>query len=89
MQTAFGAKHTGCQRIKQGSCPRRGGRRLSGHGLLAVPTAADGKVVYPKGNNYIVDAVRSAVLAREQERLDDLTEVVPFVMPVMTDPVFW
>ena len=52
-------------------------------------TMANGKVVYSKGNDHIVDAVRCAALVRDQQRLDELSEViVPFVTPVMTDPIF-
>ena len=52
-------------------------------------TLVNGKVIYSKGNDHIVDAVRCAMLVRDQERLDQLTEVVPMVMPRLTDPIFW
>ena len=51
-------------------------------------TLSNGNVVYSKGNDHIVDAVRCAMLVRDQERLDRLDEVVPCLMPLMTDPVF-
>jgi len=51
-------------------------------------TLSNGNVVYSKGNDHVVDAVRCAMLVRDQERLDRISEVVPCVMPVMTDPVF-
>ena len=53
-------------------------------------TLSDGRVVYSKGNDHIIDAVRCAALVRDQQRLDDIAEVaVPYVTPVMTDPIFW
>ena len=52
-------------------------------------TLVNGKVIYSKGNDHIVDAVRCAMLVRDQERLDQIHEVVPMVMPVWTDPIFW
>jgi len=48
----------------------------------------NGKVIYSKGNDHIVDAVRCAALVRDQERLDQLHEEVPTVRPVLTDPIF-
>ncbi len=51
-------------------------------------TLSNGNVVYSKGNDHIVDAVRCAMLVRDQERLDRITEETPNVMPVMTEPVF-
>jgi len=50
--------------------------------------ASNNAVVYSKGNDHIVDAVRCAMLAREQQGLDDIEVVVPNVTPVMTDPIF-
>jgi len=52
-------------------------------------TLANGKVIYSKGNDHIVDAVRCAMLVRDQERLDQLREIVPTITPVLTDPIFW
>ncbi|MCE5314621.1 MAG: hypothetical protein ABFD49_11755 [Armatimonadota bacterium] len=51
-------------------------------------TLANGKIVYSKGNDHIVDAVRCAVLAHEQVALDQVREEIVFVMPVLTDPIF-
>jgi len=47
-----------------------------------------GKVIYSKGNDHVVDAVRCAVLVRDEERLDGMSEVVPRVHPLLTDPIF-
>ena len=52
-------------------------------------TLVNGNVIYSKGNDHIVDAVRCAVLVRDQQRLDQIEEIVPTVMPVLTDPIFW
>ena len=52
-------------------------------------TLSNGRIVYSKGNDHIVDAVRCAVLVRAQERLDKLREIIPMVTPVATDPIFW
>ena len=41
-----------------------------------------------EGNDHVVDAVRCAMLVRDQERLDRIAEETPNVMPVMTEPVF-
>ena len=51
-------------------------------------TLHDGRVVYAKGNDHIVDAVRCALLAREQANLDQVREETISLVPVMTDPVF-
>ena len=51
-------------------------------------TLHDGRVVYAKGNDHIVDAVRCAVLAREQANLDQVGEETVSLVPVMTEPVF-
>jgi hypothetical protein len=52
-------------------------------------TLANGKVIYSKGNDHVVDAVRCAMLVRDQERLDEIHEVTPDVYPVLTEPIFW
>ena len=49
---------------------------------------ATGKVVYSKGNDHIIDAVRYALLIREEESLDQGGEEVISLKPVLTDPVF-
>ena len=51
-------------------------------------TLVNGKVIYSKGNDHVVDAVRCAVLVRDEERLDGMTEVVPRLHPLLTDPIF-
>lgn len=51
-------------------------------------TLQNGNVVYSKGNDHIVDAVRCAMLSHEQNRLDGAREETVSVMPVVTDPVF-
>ncbi len=51
-------------------------------------TLQNGNVVYSKGNDHIVDAVRCAMLAHEQNRLDGAREETVSVMPVITEPVF-
>jgi hypothetical protein len=51
-------------------------------------TLHDGRVVYSKGNDHIIDAVRCALLAREQANLDQIGEETVSLKPVLTDPVF-
>ena len=51
-------------------------------------TLSNGNVVYSKGNDHIIDAVRCAMLAREQGRLDEVREETVSLVPVVTDPVF-
>ena len=51
--------------------------------------ASNNAVVYSKGNDHIVDAVRCAMLVRDQQRLDDIEVIVPNLRPVLTDPIFW
>ena len=51
-------------------------------------TLQNGNVVYSKGNDHIVDAVRCAMLAHEQNRLEGAREETVSVMPVITEPVF-
>jgi len=49
-------------------------------------------IIYSKGNDHVVDAVRCAFLAREMKRLRGLQPMVEenaLVMPVVTEPVFW
>ena len=52
-------------------------------------TLSNGNVIYSKGNDHIIDAVRCAMLVREQRSLDQITEETVCVMPVLTDPVFF
>lgn len=51
-------------------------------------TLSNGNVIYSKGNDHIIDAVRCAVLVREQRSLDQVSEETVCIMPVLTDPVF-
>lgn len=51
-------------------------------------TLRDGKIVYSKGNDHIIDAVRCALLAREKGRLDEVHEETVLLRPVYTNPVF-
>lgn len=51
-------------------------------------TLSNGNVIYSKGNDHIIDAVRCAMLVREQRSLDQITEETVCVMPVVTDPIF-
>lgn len=52
-------------------------------------TLSNGNVIYSKGNDHIIDAVRCAMLVREQRSLDQITEETVCVLPVLTDPVFF
>ena len=51
-------------------------------------TLRDGRVIYSKGNDHIIDAVRCALLAREQANLDQIGEETVSLIPILTDPVF-
>jgi hypothetical protein len=51
-------------------------------------TLHNGIVVYSKGNDRIVDAVRCALLAREQGKLDQAGEETVSLTPLITEPVF-
>ena len=51
-------------------------------------TLSNGNIIYSKGNDHIVDAVRCAMLAHEQGTLDGVSEERVSVMPVLTNPVF-
>lgn len=51
-------------------------------------TLSNGNIIYSKGNDHIVDAVRCAMLAHGQGRLDAVTEERVCVMPILTDPIF-
>ena len=48
----------------------------------------DGRVVYSKGNDHIIDADRCAILDREQANLDQIGEETVSLKPVLTDSVF-
>ena len=51
-------------------------------------TLSGGNVIYSKGNDHVIDAVRCAVLAREQGRLDQVREEAVSLMPLTTNPIF-
>ena len=51
-------------------------------------TLRDGKVIYSKGNDHIVDAMRCAILVREEGNLDPIGEETVSLKPVLTNPVF-
>jgi hypothetical protein len=49
----------------------------------------DSAVIYSKGNDHIIDAVRCAVLVRELSRIaPEGATLVPVWTPLLTDPVF-
>ncbi|MHB9124562.1 MAG: terminase large subunit domain-containing protein [Armatimonadota bacterium] len=52
-------------------------------------TLQNGNVIYSKGNDHIVDAVRCAVLAHEESKIEDVEVQVVCLMPVLTDPIFF
>lgn len=52
-------------------------------------TLSNGNVIYSKGNDHIIDAVRCAMLVREQRSLDQVSEETVCVIPVLTDPIFF
>ncbi|MBI5788960.1 MAG: hypothetical protein HZA78_08920, partial [Candidatus Schekmanbacteria bacterium] len=51
---------------------------------------AGGRIQYPKGNDHIIDAVRCALLIREQFRDDSVwgQVVTEIPIPLLTDPIF-
>jgi len=51
-------------------------------------TLHDGRIVYSKGNDHVVDAVRCAMLAREQSVLNQVGEETVSLVPLTTEPVF-
>ena len=51
-------------------------------------TLSNGNIIYSKGNDHIVDAVRCAMLAHEQGALDSVNEETVSLMPLVTDPIF-
>ena len=51
-------------------------------------TLRDGKIIYSKGNDHIIDAVRCAMLAREENSTDGASEETVSLVPVLTEPVF-
>ena len=61
---------------------------LEGQFTTHTYTLHYGRVVHSKGNDHIIDAVRCALLAREQANLDQIGEETVSLTPVLTDPVF-
>lgn len=51
-------------------------------------TLRDGKIIYSKGNDNIIDAVRCAMLIREEGNLGPVGEEVVSLKPVLANPVF-
>ena len=51
-------------------------------------TLAGGNIIYSKGNDHIIDAVRCAMLAREQGKLDEVRAENVNLTPVLTEPIF-
>jgi len=51
-------------------------------------TLSNGNVIYSKGNDHIIDAVRCAMLVREQSSLDQVGEETVSLVPVLTGPLF-
>lgn len=52
-------------------------------------TLSNGNIIYSKGNDHIVDAVRCAMLSHEKGSLDQVREEVVCVLPVLTNPIFF
>lgn len=51
-------------------------------------TLSNGNVIYSRGNDHIIDAVRCAMLVREQDSLAQVSEETVCIMPVLTEPIF-
>lgn len=51
-------------------------------------TLRDGRIIYSKGNDHIIDAVRCALPAREQANLDQVGEETVSLIPALPAPVF-
>jgi hypothetical protein len=52
-------------------------------------TMSNNAVIYSKGNDHIIDAVRCAVLVRELGRLNFTDNQTVYVMPILTAPIFY
>ncbi len=52
-------------------------------------TMQNGRIVYSKGNDHIIDAVRCAVLARQEMEDPPLQMKTVTFRALITDPVFW
>lgn len=48
----------------------------------------DGNVIYSKGNDHIIDAVRCAMLVREEKNTGEIDNTMVSIKPVLTDPIF-
>jgi len=48
----------------------------------------DGRIVYSRGNDHVIDAVRRVTLAREQSVLNQVGEETVSLVPLTTEPVF-
>ncbi|MDR1657603.1 MAG: hypothetical protein LBT47_08620 [Deltaproteobacteria bacterium] len=51
-------------------------------------TLHNGRIVYSKGNDHVIDALRCAMLAREQSVLNQVGVETVSLVPLTTDPVF-
>ena len=51
-------------------------------------TLNNGNIIYSKGNDHIIDAVRCALLVREQGRLDQISQQTVSLVPLTTNPIF-
>ena len=51
-------------------------------------TLRDGLVIYSKGNDHIIDAIRCAVLIREERNIGVTDEQLVSLKPLTTEPVF-
>ena len=54
-------------------------------------TLKNGRVIYSKGNDHIIDAIRCAMLVREKKQSLEIMmnrEVWDIPMPVATNPIF-
>jgi hypothetical protein len=51
-------------------------------------TLRDGKIIYSKGNDHVIDAVRCAMLIRELGDMESTAEETVFLKPVLTAPIF-
>jgi hypothetical protein len=52
-------------------------------------TMSNNAVIYSKGNDHIIDAVRCAMLVRELGRLNFTDNQTVYVMPILTAPIFY
>ncbi|MHB1462033.1 MAG: terminase large subunit domain-containing protein [Armatimonadota bacterium] len=52
-------------------------------------TLSNGNIIYSKGNDHIIDAVRCAVLMHEHGSIEAANEQMVCLMPVLTNPIFY